>query len=69
MVRLALLNEGHLPRNALVFTSLMTPEAKHEIRFQSEENLGCNFATVYAALERPAEYVKTRQDALTQTHS
>jgi hypothetical protein len=57
-IRLAHLGEDRLPRKAPVFTFLITPEAKQEIRYQLEELFGYRFATVYADIEGLAEYVR-----------
>ncbi|WES64644.1 FRG domain-containing protein [Microbacter sp. GSS18] len=68
-MRLARVEEDRLPRKAPVFTFLITPNAKREIRFQLEENFGYKFATVYADIEGLAEYVNSwPADALTGTY-
>lgn len=68
-MRLARVQEDRLPRKAPVFTFVITPRAKQEIRYQLEESFGYKFATVYADIEGLAEYVRTWPgDALTGTH-
>lgn len=56
-MRLAHLDRDRLPRKAPVFTYVITPEAKAEIRDQLENRFGYRFATIYADIEGLASYI------------
>ncbi|UUT36400.1 FRG domain-containing protein [Microbacterium elymi] len=64
-MRLAHLREGRLPTKAPVFTYVIAPDAKVEIRNQLEQRFGHRFATIYADLEGLAEYLEKWPEVLT----